>query len=111
VDELSPSEHFIIWRRREGLSQRQAAAPLGLSQRKLYQIEREEIKNYKGEMPFLGSLYSYEKCFIFRRRSGWTIERLAVTIGVSRYWCNLMELGKAPVERLVDYWAENEGQQ
>ena len=109
MDELSPSEHFLIWRRREGLSQKQAALPLGLSQTKLIRIEREDIKDYNGEKPFLGDLYSHEKCFIFRKRSGWTIDRLADEIGVSRYWCNLMELGKAPVERLVDYWAENEG--
>lgn len=109
VSELSLGEHLLIWRRREGLTQRGAGARFGLTRKAYGELEREEGQAKSIEKPHLGELFSYEKCFIFRRRSGWTISACADQAGISRYWFNLMELGKASPERLVNYWAENEG--
>ena len=107
--DLSVGEHLLIWRRREGLTQDEAGNRLGISRNHYGEMEREEGRKHTRELPYIGELYSHEKCFIMRRRSGWTIPMCADQAGVSRYWYNLMELGKASPERLVEYWAENEG--
>jgi len=107
--DLSTGEHLLIWRRREGLTQEEAGIYLGLRRNTYGQLERSEEKKHIPELPFLGEMYSYEKCFIMRRRSGWTIPMCAAQAEVSRYWYNLMELGKVSPERLVAYWVNNEG--
>ena len=108
VGEPSINEKLLIWRRREGLSQKKAGDRIGVHRKKYGELER--AGNYHGiTVPYIGELYSYEMCFILRKRSGWTISMCADQIGVSRYWYNLMELGKASPERLVQYWIENEG--
>lgn len=108
VGELSFGEKLTLWRRREGLSQRQAARKFGVGRNKYADLEKLE-KQECIPTPHVGDLYSYEMCFILRRRSTWTIADCAEQIGVSRYWYNLMELGKASPETLVQYWIENEG--
>lgn len=110
--DLTVGEHLLIWRRREGFTQEEAATRHG-SSRKFYgkqeRSDKPKVDRSLGQLPHIGELYSYEKCFIMRRRSGWTIPMCADQAGVSRYWYNLMELGKASPERLVEYWAENAG--
>lgn len=108
VGELNFGEKLTIWRRREGLSQRQAALRYGIGRNKYSELEK--VENSKClPAPHIEILYSYEMCYILRKRSAWTIADCADQIGVSRYWYNLMELGKASPERLVQYWIENEG--
>lgn len=109
VTELSIGEHFLIWRRRLGLDQKEAGKFLGMSRHSYGVWELSETKNKPSFFPDIGELFSYEKCFIFRRRAGWTIPMCAEHAGVSRYWFNLMELGKAAPDRLIMYWIENEG--
>lgn len=109
IAELSIGEHMLIWRRRLGLSQSEAGSRLGVSRNTYGNMERDNGRSPSIEMPFLGELYSYETCFIMRRRSGWTMGDCADQAGISRYWFNLMELGKASPERLVEYWVENAG--
>ena len=108
VGETSLNEKLLIWRRREGLSQRTAGALFGLSRSKYGSAERDQDPEGV-TVPYVGELYSYEMCLILRKRSGWTISMCADQLGVSRYWYNLMELGKASPETLVQYWIENEG--
>lgn len=108
VGELNFGEKLTIWRRREGLSQRQAANRFGIGRNKYSDLEKVENSECI-PTPHVGDLYSYEMCYILRKRSAWTIADCAEQIGVSRYWYNLMELGKASPERLVQYWIENEG--
>jgi len=106
VSDLTVGEHLLLWRRREGYNQREAPYVIGVS-RYLYEklelgVENTPLK----EMPHLSDLFSYEICFIMRRRSGWTIPQCAEQAEVSRYWYNLMEQGKANPETLVKYWSE-----
>ena len=108
VGEVSINEKLLIWRRREGLSQRTAGALFGFARKKYGSIERDN-DHKRVTCPHVGELYSYELCLILRKRSGWTISACAEQAGVSRYWYNLMELGKASPETLVQYWIDNEG--
>ena len=108
LGELEVSEKLLIWRRREGLSQEEAGTRLGVHRKKYGEIEREP-KGKRINVPHIGELYSHEICYLLRRRSGLTIPACAEDIGVSRYWYNLMELGKASPERLVKYWIHYEG--
>lgn len=107
VSSLTLGEHCLIWRRREGYTQKEAGPVLGISQTAYQIIEREDNGNLY-ILPHLGTLYSHEICFILRRRSGWTIPECAEQAGVSRYWYNMMEQGKVCPDRLVQYWGENE---
>lgn len=110
--ELSFGEYLTILRRRNNLSQRTAARLIGIPRNEFASVEREEIilKNTSSLfLPSLGELEAHEKCLIFRKRSGWTILECANQIGISRYWYNMMELGKAPMDRLIEYWVQNEG--
>ena len=109
VSDLSIGEHLLVWRRREGYTQKQAGPVLGIGINAYQEIERQDTKCRLAVMPHLGTLYSHEICFILRRRAGWTIPECAEQAGVSRYWYNLMEQGKASLDRLVIYWGENEG--
>lgn len=109
VRELTVGEHFLIWRRRQDITQEEAGKMLGISRDDYGELERSKATRTTRELPHIGDLYAYEICFIFRRRSGWTIPMCAEQAGVSRYWYNLMELGKASPERLIEYWTENEG--
>ena len=106
--DLSVGERILIWRRREGYTQPDAAAVLGISQNLIKKKEADD-SGPEVAVPFIGDLYSHEICFILRRRSGWTIPACAEQAGVSRYWYNLMEQGKACPDRLVEYWGEDEG--
>lgn len=104
--ELCLSEHLLIWRRRHGLTQPEAASFLAMSVRSYKAVERQDTKCRLTEMPALGEIETYEICFLLRRRSGWTIPMCAEHAGISRYWYNLMEQGKVNPETLVRYWAE-----
>lgn len=108
IGELAVGERLLIWRRREGISQTGAAALLGIHRNKYGEIENGS-EDWDGMIPHVGDLYSHEMCFLLRKRSSLTISDCAEEIGVSRYWYNLMELGKASPERLVEYWIEDEG--
>ena len=105
----SKAEHLLIWRRRQGMTQPEAASFLSLGLNTYKEIERGTAEYPLKEIPYIGELYSYEICLIMRRRSGWTILMCAEQIGISRYWYNLMEQGKASPETLIRYWSEDEG--
>ncbi len=72
-------------------------------------LERGDQVQITVDRPALGGLQCHEKCFVLRRRSGWTQEECADLMGITRYWFNLMELGKAPVEPLINFWGQNAG--
>ena len=109
---LTKGERLLIWRRREGHTQREAAKLLGMGMKRYTHIERGERRD---ELPartsLFGELQSHEICFLLRRASGRTIPECAAEAGVSRYWYNLMEQGKVCSDRLFKYWGEDGRQQ
>jgi transcriptional regulator with XRE-family HTH domain len=104
--DLSPAEHLLIWRRREGYTQPVAAEVLGISLNSLIGVERKNDNSLFVCVPRIEKLHPHEICFILRRRSGLTIPECAEQAGVSRYWYNLMEQGKVCSDRLFQYWGE-----
>lgn len=110
VSELTIGEKLLVWRRREGYTQKQAGPVLGMTFNAYKAIERQETKCGLLNQPYIGDIYSHEVCFILRRRSGWTIPMCAEQAGVSRYWYNMMEQGKVSPDKLIKYWGDDERQ-
>lgn len=111
--DLTKGERALIYRRREGMSQRQAAAHHGMTLYSYRQWENDtpldaEAAGYHQERLWpklsLHRLEPWEACFILRRRSGISLEELAKTIGVSRWWLCKMEYGRENANRLIEHW-------
>lgn len=99
---LTPSETLVLWRRRAGLSQFDAAEHYGIT---VHQYRRWESP--VGATPRaknLGQLKDHEKCYIMRRRSDKTQDDIAADLQLSRLWIIEMEKGVVPADRLVSYW-------
>jgi DNA-binding XRE family transcriptional regulator len=112
LDSLTIGENLVIWRRRQELTQEQAAEKFGLKRNSygvLERIDKTESDTAYPKVEKPTSLCKVEICFLLRRRSKKTIPICAEEAGVTRYWFNKMELGKAPSETLVNYWIKNAG--
>lgn len=106
---LTLQEKALLFRRRLEISQAAMAAICGVGRESYGKFERDEGSNLNFPAPAVEPLLGHEICFILRRRSGWTQDACASHMGITRYWFNLMELGKAPCEPLMKYWRENAG--
>ena len=100
---LSKRECFLIYRRRQGLSQGQMATMYDMKRRRYSEFEAGIID---ADMPNIRilPLSAAELCFLWRRRTGETQKKMAEDMGVARYWLMLMETGKAPSDKLEAYW-------
>lgn len=98
----SRGESLVIWRRRNGLSQKQAAQVCGVSPDRYREWESGNVASPKRY--HAGQLTPQEMCILLRRRKGWTQEELARRMGCTRTWIQNMETGKAPADRLRTYW-------
>lgn len=107
--EISLEESVILYRRRLGISQTQMAAMLKIHRETYGRLERGKTVQVEVPKPTLGNLSPYEVCFILRRRSGKTQNKIAESIGFTRYWLNQMELGKVSCVPLVEYWRNHAG--
>lgn len=99
---LSKGESLLIWRRRQGLNQIEAAAEYKVHPdhyRDWEMDKREDVQRRQ-----LGQLRPHEICFVLRRRAGKTQREVAAALGCSRLWLIHIENGSAPVERLCDFW-------
>lgn len=101
---LTNAEKLILWRRRNGLNQTQAARKLKTSLNQLALWEAGKEKAPKAPEP-ISRLESGEQCFILRRRSGKQQKDIAKSLGVCRYWLMRMEQGLANADSLVKYWS------
>lgn len=61
------------------------------------------------EVRLIPYLRQSEICFLLRRRLDETQKACADEMGISRYWFNMMEQGKAPCKTLVEYWSRHAG--
>lgn len=105
LDKVTPTagESLVIWRRRENLNQVQAAA-LKEVHPDIYR-EWEADKREKDQPRYhAGELKPNEACYLLRRRSGKLQRDVAAEMGISRLWVIQMEDGSAPVDRLLEYW-------
>jgi DNA-binding XRE family transcriptional regulator len=103
---LSEGERSLIYRRRMGLSQRAMAKSFGIDRRVYSEQETNDKISLPGFMVVVDPIEPHEQCLIWRRRSGWTQQACADLMGITRYWYNLMENGKAPSDKLEAFWNE-----
>jgi len=96
-------ESLLLWRRRKNLSQVEAAKEYGVHPDRYREWEADK-RTIDQPRRHLGQLKPHEVCFLLRRRAGKTQQEVAAAIGCTRLWVIRMEGGKAPVERLVEYW-------
>lgn len=106
LEKLTVGERLAVQRRRFGERQKAAAQRHGVSHTRYSRWERgieqpgpDVVKSLK-----IGQLKPHEYCFLYRRRAGFTQERVAGEMKVCRYWLNRMELGEADCTDLLCYW-------
>lgn len=102
--ELTPGEKLMIWRRRQGWNQATAAEHFGISifALKLAEYDKKgDIAKFR-DIPF--TLRNYEKCVIYRKRSGKTQPEIGVLIGIGREWLRMQELGEVSCNKLLAWW-------
>ena len=103
ITDLDSGERMLIYRRRHGQSQREAADEYGVS---FYRYRQMEAGDVPCRPPPLGTLQDHERFFICRKRSGLSVREMAKRLGVSGFWVSQMELGRAPIKRLARYWSK-----
>ena len=101
---LSPGQKLLIYRRRLGETQAEAARRLRMPESSYCCAELDQQHGWKIDAPRLGRLREHEKCLIFRLRRGWSQDWVARAIGCSRYWFGKMERGEVNPGTLVNYW-------
>ena len=103
---LTRGERLLISRRRDGISQREAAAEACIS---LY-LWRQWETGLSDDVPdtLLGKLAEHEVYVILRTRAKIPLNELAATLGISRWWLCQMEYGRTSVDRLAEYWARED---
>ena len=95
--ELTPSEALLVWRRRRGYSQIEAAEHFGVSRSLYSRWERGQCEDTDcPDVRVSTALSAAEQCLILRRRRGWRQADLARALGVSRYWAGEIERGANP---------------
>lgn len=105
VGRLTNGEQLFLRRRREGLTQVEAATAHNVS-RALYSLAERDLSNeVRPTKPLpTGELLGHEKCVILRRRAGLTQQDVAAQLGVCRRTMMLMELNVISAEPLVEHW-------
>ncbi len=105
VSDLSYEERLVIWRRRGGMTQTEAAEFFRCCRNTYGRLERGEITSTM-PVPDAHPLFDNEQCWILRRRKGWSQEECAGYVGITRYWLNQIELGRENPANLVRFWNE-----
>ncbi len=96
-------EILLLYRRRKGLNQIDAAKEYGVHPDHYRDWEADRRLDDQPQQ-HLGQLSHNEICYLLRRRSGKTQREVAAAIGCTRLWLIRMEKGKAPIDRLRQYW-------
>lgn len=105
--ELTRGEKLALDRRRRKQTMGEAAKRLKVSVATYREWENdEEDVEKKPPNVKLGKIQDYEQCWLLRRREGTLLIELADELGVCRWWLTQMESGRAPIDRLMDYWTE-----
>ena len=101
---LTNSETLVIKRRRLGENQTAAAQRYNVTYVGYSKFERGIGDDIPREN--IRKLEDSERCFLYRRRCGFTQATVAKDLQVCRYWLNLMERGEKPCDPLIWYWEQ-----
>lgn len=101
--ELTPAERLLLYRRRNHLTQDQAAEDWAVNPW-TYRMWEGGHRTDDIPSPGLGALRDHEVCLIRRRRAGWTRDAVASMVGISNSWLTQMERGRIPCQPLVEFW-------
>lgn len=103
-ERLSPGEALLVWRRRMGWNQIEAAEHFGVSlfKYKLAEYDKAEDFPYRSNLKI--TLKPHEKCLLYRKRSGKTQPEAAHDFGMGRFWLRLQEKGEIACDRLLAHW-------
>lgn len=82
------------------------ATLMGIHRNTYNRLEQGQTVNINPECPSVIPLHDNEKCFLHRRRSKYTQQECADDMGITRFWYNFMENGKAVPKSLMEYWYE-----
>lgn len=108
-DGPSKPEALLIYRRRIGASQEDAARQRGVSMRKYtgweYGTRTDDCPDVRRRIL---PLTDAEVCFLYRRRSKMSVNALARDLGCTAYWVTRIERGREPssVGTLLEYWEQ-----
>jgi hypothetical protein len=101
---LAPHEVLLIWRKRMGWNQAQAAKECRCS---LFQFKLAEygkpIEGFKYPLKVL-HLSPFEKCLIYRKRAKLKQSEVAKKLGIGREWLRQQESGRIPCHKLLAWW-------
>lgn len=105
TQELTPGERLETLRRREGMTQYEAAAEWGIPVSRLRSMEHGEEKVPQNLLKPLGPLTLAEQLHVLRRRQGWTLAELSKRCKLSLPWLSQAERGHVnPPQKLVGFW-------
>ena len=104
ASKLSPGQKLLIYRRRLGETQEEAASRLGMPESSYCCAELDRAHGWKIATPRLGGLREHEKCLVFRLLHGMSQQEVADAIDRSRYWLGRMERGEVNSATLCRYW-------
>lgn len=69
-----------------------------------YRYRQWEVDEASPPRVSVGRLADHEACFVYRRRSGMSVEDLSAKLGVTRNWVTEMESGRGNCQRLLAFW-------
>lgn len=101
---LTSHETLLIWRKRLGWNQTQAAKECRCS---IFQYKLAEYgKPIEGFTYPLKTLHlePHEKCLIYRKRAKLKQSEVADKLGICRNWMRQQESGKIDAARLLSWW-------
>lgn len=102
---LGKGERLVLMRHRSGISQEDAAKKMRVGRFIYGAWERGEVpEKMMPTVKLFRRVTELERLMLYRKRSHMTQRRLAMYIGVSRYWLNLMENGGADCAKLKEFW-------
>lgn len=104
LSKLKFHEKLLIWRRRQGMDQIEAAHLYDLPVKEYRNWEKGRRPDWKDSTIHVRELTIKEECLILRRRSGILQRELAKKLGCHRVWINEMEKGRADATPLREFW-------
>jgi DNA-binding XRE family transcriptional regulator len=97
----SPGERLWLWRRQLGITQETAAAMLGLTTKKYWEMEL-DLTRYVTKLPSLYKMAPGDLCALARRRHGLGLRDTAKLFGISH--TELLRRERHSDPRLIREW-------